>query len=122
MARLPGNAARAGVALVWLGVFMTLHEYRRLIDETDAQLLALLNRRAELVIAIAHLKHAQGLPVHIPAREMEVLTQVIANNTGPLDEHAVRRLFESIIAESRRLEHRVLGTSEDMPAASHESR
>jgi chorismate mutase len=119
---LPGGGRAGGFSPVWLGAFMTLHEYRRLIDETDAQLLALLNRRAELVIAIAHLKHAQGLPVHIPAREMEVLTQVIASNTGPLDDQAVRRLFESIIAESRRLEHRVLGTPEDTPAASHEGR
>ncbi|MFQ3582579.1 MAG: chorismate mutase [Chloracidobacterium sp.] len=97
---------------------MTLSEYRRLIDETDAQLVALLNQRAELVIAIARLKHAQGLPVRIPAREDEVLTQVTAHNTGPLDHQAMRRLFEQIIAESRRLEHHILGTSEDSPPKS----
>lgn len=100
---------------------MTLDEYRRLIDETDAQLLVLLNRRAELVIAIAHLKHAQGLPVHIPTREREVLTQVMAANAGPLDDQAVQRLFESIIAESRQLEYRILGTSADMPTTVHEN-
>ncbi|MGQ9897217.1 MAG: chorismate mutase [Acidobacteriota bacterium] len=99
---------------------MTLHEYRQLVDETDVQLLALLNRRAELVIAIARLKQAQGLPIHIPTREMEVLTQVMAANTGPLDDHAVRRLFECIIAESRQLEYRVLEASRDTPAASHD--
>lgn len=90
----------------------TLAEYRRLIDETDAQLVALLNRRAELVIAVAHVKQADGLPVHIPARESEVLTRVTAHNAGPLEDAAIRRLFEHIIAESRRLEHSVLGTSE----------
>jgi chorismate mutase len=97
---------------------MTLQEYRRLIDETDAQLLALLNRRAELVIAVARLKQAQGLPVHIPTREKEVLAHVVTSNRGPLDNQAVQRLFESIIAESRRLEHQVLGTLEDTPTVS----
>ncbi|MCS7080168.1 MAG: chorismate mutase [Chloracidobacterium sp.] len=95
----------------------TLAEYRRLIDETDAQLVALLNRRAELVIAVAHVKQASGLPIHIPARELEVLTRVTAHNAGPLEDAAIRRLFEHIIAESRRLEQAVLGISEDAPAA-----
>ncbi|OYT70392.1 MAG: hypothetical protein CFK52_11135 [Chloracidobacterium sp. CP2_5A] len=70
-----------------------------------------------MVIAIARVKQAGGLPVHIPARESEVLTLVTARNAGPLDNAAIRRLFERIIAESRRLEHRVLGTSEDQPGA-----
>ncbi len=94
---------------------MTLAEYRRLIDETDAQLVALLNRRAELVIAIARVKQAGGLPVRIPARESEVLTRITTHNAGPFDNAAIQRLFERIIAESRRLEHRALGTPEDQP-------
>ncbi len=108
---MPKNfgAHSAGVTMVAETI---LAEYRRLIDETDAQLVALLNRRAELVIAVAHIKQAGGLPVHIPAREAEVLTRVTAHNSGPLENAAIQRLFEHIIAESRRLEHIVLGMSE----------
>ena len=52
-----------------------------------------------------------GLAIYQPSREAEVLGHVQAVNPGPLDDGAVRRLFERIIDEARRLERIADGTS-----------
>jgi chorismate mutase len=82
----------------------TLDELRRRIDEIDEQLVQLLNARAECALAIGHEKKSAGLGVYQPAREKEVLEHVQRINLGPLDDEAVKRLFERIIDEARRLE------------------
>ncbi|GBC77807.1 P-protein [bacterium HR08] len=83
---------------------MDIEDWRRMIDEIDAQLVELLNRRSRCAIEIGKLKRAQNLPVYSPEREREVLERVRRLNRGPLDDEALRRLFERIIDESRRLE------------------
>jgi chorismate mutase len=90
----------------------TLNAHRQEIDALDRELVALLNRRATLVCAIARLKHEIDLPIRIPEREAEVLRNVRTANLGPLDASAVERVFETIIAESRRLERMTLGAAD----------
>lgn len=77
---------------------------RQRIDEIDEQIVALLNTRAECALAIGHEKKLAGLEVYQPDREADVLAHVQAVNTGPLDNGAVKRLFERVIDEARRLE------------------
>jgi chorismate mutase len=78
---------------------------RRLrIDAIDRQLVGLLNERATQAIALGGLKKERGLPIYQPSREEEVLKNVQAFNRGPLEDSALRRLFERIIDESRRIE------------------
>jgi chorismate mutase-like protein len=74
------------------------------IDELDAELVRLLNERAACALAIGEAKQARGLAIYQPEREREVLEHVERLNTGPLDAPAIRRLFERIIDEARRLE------------------
>lgn len=74
------------------------------IDELDEQLVKLLSVRAECALEIGREKKAAGLDVYQPAREAEVLAHVQHLNTGPLDNGAIRRLFERVIDEARRLE------------------
>jgi chorismate mutase len=81
-----------------------LDELRRRIDEIDEELVRLLSARAECALTIGHEKKAAGLEVYQPSREAEVLEHVQRVNTGPLDDCAVKRLFERIIDEARRLE------------------
>jgi len=64
----------------------------------------LLSERAECALAIGREKKAAGVPIYQPNREAEVLDHVQRVNGGPLDDGAVRRLFERIIDEARRLE------------------
>ena len=45
-----------------------------------------------------------SLPVYVPEREKQVLANVEGWSDGPLEAEAVRRLFERIIDESRRIE------------------
>ena len=81
-----------------------LDELRRRIDELDEQLVELLNERAACALEIGHEKKRAGLEIYQPAREAEVLGHVQRVNTGPLDDGAMKRLFERIIDEARRLE------------------
>ncbi len=74
------------------------------IDVIDRRLVGLLNERAAHAIALGSLKRERGLPVYQPAREEEVLDNVQGCNGGPLEDAALRRLFERVIDESRRIE------------------
>ena len=81
-----------------------LDDLRRRIDEIDEQLVRLLSVRADCALEIGREKKAAGLEIYQPSREAEVLNHVQAVNTGPLDDGAIRRLFERVIDEARRLE------------------
>jgi chorismate mutase len=81
-----------------------LESLRKQIDELDAMLVRLLSARAACALEIGRVKKAQGLEVYQPAREAEVLAHVQELNRGPLDNGAIRRLFERVIDEARRLE------------------
>ena len=83
---------------------MEIGGWRAKIDVVDEILVDLLNRRAEYALEIGKIKKGLGLPVHVPEREEWILKQVRQLSKGPLKDEAVKRLFERIIDESRRLE------------------
>jgi chorismate mutase len=77
---------------------------RENIDSVDTVLVKLLNQRARWALEIGDVKKGARLPIYQPDREAKVLAHAQAANRGPLPEDAVRRLFERIIDENRRLE------------------
>jgi chorismate mutase len=81
-----------------------LDDLRRQIDALDERLVELLSARAACALEIGHEKKLAGLEVYQPSREAEVLDHVQRINRGPLDDEAMKRLFERIIDEARRLE------------------
>jgi chorismate mutase len=81
-----------------------IDDLRQRIDWIDEQLVRLLNARAECALQLGHLKKERGMDIYQPTREHEVLGNVQRLNTGPLDDGAIRRLFERVIDEARRLE------------------
>jgi chorismate mutase len=81
-----------------------LDGWRRRINEIDQQLVKLLNERSQCAVEIGHLKRQLDLPAWQPQREAEILRNVVKSNVGPLDDAAIRRLFERIIDEARSLE------------------
>jgi chorismate mutase len=83
---------------------VSLDELRRKIDALDERIVELLNERAACALEIGHEKKLAGLEVYQPSREAEVLGHVQRINMGPLDDEAMKRLFERIIDEARRLE------------------
>jgi chorismate mutase len=86
------------------GVRGDLDDLRHRIDMLDEHLVRLLNARAACALEIGRLKRELGVEIYQPAREAEVLENVGKLNTGPLDQQAIRRLFERIIDEARHLE------------------
>lgn len=83
---------------------MNLADWRRRIDEIDKKLVQLLNERSQCALEIGKLKQAANIPLYQPDRENEVLANAEANNSGPLTDAAIRRLFERIIDEARAAE------------------
>jgi chorismate mutase len=83
-----------------------LDDLRRRIDEIDEQLVRLLSARAQCALEVGREKKAASMEIYQPSREAEVLNHVQAVNPGPLDDGAIRRLFERVIDEARRLERR----------------
>ena len=86
------------------GAASDLDGWRKRIDGIDDQLMRLLNSRSACAVEVGRIKRAQGLPIYAPEREASILDRVMRENTGPLEPLAVRRVFERIIDESRRLE------------------
>ena len=83
---------------------MTIEDWRVEIDKIDAELLRLLNARAEMAVRVGESKRVAGLSVCDRGREREVIDRARANNRGPLDDGAIERLFRAVIRESRRLQ------------------
>lgn len=81
-----------------------LDELRAAVDDVDVRILTLFNERARVVEAIGEIKRISALPIYEPKREELVFQNVLAHNTGPLPEDAVRRMFERIIDEMRTLQ------------------
>jgi chorismate mutase len=92
---------------------MSIEDWRAEIDEIDDQLLRLLNTRARLAAKIGGLKHKAGLPLNDLEREQQVIERTQANNTGPLDDNAVSKLFQCIIRESRQVESNAVAVDEE---------
>jgi chorismate mutase len=85
-----------------------LDGWRKHIDEIDQQLVRLLNDRSRCAVEIGHLKKQLNLLAWQPEREAEILRNVVKSNQGPLDDAAIRRLFERIIDEARALERHAM--------------
>ena len=85
-----------------------LDGWRKRIDAIDQQLLQLLNERSQCAVEIGHIKKKLKQPAWQPEREVEILRNVVKSNPGPLDDAAIRRLFERIIDEARSLERHVM--------------
>lgn len=81
-----------------------LNKLRVKIDSIDTEIVKLLNKRAQFANKIGEIKRAHGLPVYVPEREEQVISNVCKNNPGPLSREAISRIYERIIDESRRLE------------------
>jgi chorismate mutase-like protein len=86
----------------------SIDEWRTKIDDVDNKLVDLLNERARYADEIGKIKEQLGLEAYSPQREQEVLRNVLGSNKGPLSDAALRRLFERIIDESRKLEREAM--------------
>jgi len=81
-----------------------LDALRRSIDAVDLKLLELIGERVRLVLQVGEYKARKGLAIYDPERERRLLERLTAAAEPPLEPGTVRRIFERLIDESRRLE------------------
>ncbi len=92
-----------------------LDEYRVTIDDVDRRIVALLNERTRVVENIGQVKRHAELPIYEPKREEQVFANIAAANHGPLSPEAVRRIFERIIDEMRRIQRVRMQSENEKP-------
>lgn len=80
---------------------MDLADWREQINQVDRRILSLLNERAGHVLRLAPLKRQEGIPIHEPSREVQVLENITKKNRGPLSDEAVCRIFEAVMSEMK---------------------
>jgi monofunctional chorismate mutase len=83
---------------------MNLDHCREKIDNIDTQILALLNRRAEIAKEIGSIKATAGLPIVDETREDSILRSIARDNPGELDDAAAVRIYRQILDESRNVQ------------------
>ncbi|HVJ14122.1 MAG TPA: chorismate mutase [Polyangiaceae bacterium] len=81
-----------------------LDALRRAIDDVDRQLLELIAERVKIVLKVGDFKRRRSLPIYDPERERTMIEQLIQRAPQPLNPEIVRRIFERVIDESRRIE------------------
>jgi chorismate mutase/prephenate dehydratase len=79
----------------------SLSELRKELDRVDREIVAAINRRAEIASQIGALKRGESQNVFDPAREAQVLQQAQDHNPGPLSDAALRAVFREIVSGSR---------------------
>lgn len=72
-------------------------DLRAQIDQVDCRVVALLNERAQLALAIRELKPKVNWGLYDPKREEEIFTQLSACNDGPLFDDNLREIYEAIL-------------------------
>jgi chorismate mutase/prephenate dehydratase len=85
----------------------SIRNLRSQIDKLDLQILKLINERAGVAAEIGRFKNEHGEEVFSPAREEEVLTNVLEQHQkqkGVLDASTVRAVFREIMSGSRALQ------------------
>ena len=91
-----------------------LAECRERIDDVDRRILALLNERTQTVEEIGRIKKAAEMLIYEPKREDQVYRNIVENNRGPLSADAVKRVFERIIDEMRKVQRVRMETQGDL--------
>lgn len=85
---------------------------RERIDAVDLRILELLNERTSIVEEIGRIKRDARMPIYEPKREDAVFNNVIGHNRGPLPAEAVKRVFERIVDEMRKVQKELIGTGD----------
>lgn len=84
-----------------------LDSYREGIDEVDAEIVRLLDRRARLARGIGEIKKAHGLDAYVPSRERKVLDRVKDLGEGDFPKGGLESVFREIISSSISLEEKM---------------
>jgi chorismate mutase / prephenate dehydratase len=82
----------------------TLDQLRTEIDAVDRELLAALNKRAQLAGEVGEIKRVEGSAVYRPEREAQVIAQLQGKNLGPLKAENISHIWREVMSACRSLE------------------
>ena len=82
----------------------TLADLRAQIDSIDADMLALLNRRAHVAEQVGEVKKREGTPFFRPDRVAQVIQKIQSANQGPLKDAHVAAIWREIMSACLALE------------------
>jgi chorismate mutase / prephenate dehydratase len=82
----------------------TLDQLRTDIDAVDRELLAALNKRAQLAAEVGEIKRVEGSAVYRPEREAQVIAQLQSKNLGPLKAENISHIWREVMSACRSLE------------------
>lgn len=74
------------------------------IDKLDQSIVQLLNKRTLFAVYIGRVKKELGYPPYSPEREREISEKINSYLEEPLTRHALQRIYERIIDESRAIQ------------------
>ena len=83
---------------------MTLEELRDEIDTLDANILQLLNQRAQCVISVGKIKKQRREEIFVASREKAIMERLTQLNTGPLSYEILQQIFQTIIETMKTLQ------------------
>ena len=83
---------------------MDLSDWRRKIDGIDADILDLLEQRAEIVSKIGEFKTEHNLPVCDKGREQQIFSRISVKPGSILSLESAICIFQCIVRESRRIQ------------------
>lgn len=85
----------------------TLEELRTQLDEIDAEMVALLEKRMGVSRNVGDVKRAAGIPIWQPEREQLILDKVrgLVKDSG--NYAAVANVYRTIFAESREVQQQI---------------
>ena len=79
-----------------------LDEYRTQINAVDPEIVALVNRRLQLVRDLKAFKDANGISFVDPERERQLLEDRERENDGPLSDGGLRAFYTELLALTKR--------------------
>jgi chorismate mutase/prephenate dehydratase len=82
-----------------------LDKLRLSIDQIDKKLLDLLSKRASFAQEVGKLK-GDGV-IYKPEREAQILSSIIKDNNGPLNNESIVNIFKAVISNCRALEKKL---------------
>ncbi|MFH1645580.1 MAG: prephenate dehydratase [Candidatus Omnitrophota bacterium] len=81
-----------------------LTELRNKIDKVDAEIIELLNQRAQITLGIGKIKTKAKKPIFAPKREYEIYEKLSKENKGPLTDDTLKAVYREIMSGSLALE------------------
>jgi chorismate mutase / prephenate dehydratase len=79
-----------------------LEELRTQISAVDREIVALVNRRIQLVRELKAYKDANGIAFVDPDRERQLFEDRLRENGGPLSDDGLRAFYDGLLALTKR--------------------